>query len=99
MDINPTTLFIIIAALGFLVLILGYTTFNLLRKNEEIEDIVLNQDDVLQETTNIFRVALKSLKEVDSKGGFEAEDEVGQIFTSIKEIVTLLESDFEAKKW
>jgi uncharacterized membrane protein YukC len=35
---------IIIGILGILVVILGYTTFNLLRKNEKAEDIILSQN-------------------------------------------------------
>ena len=34
MEIYPTTLFVTIAILSILVLVLGYTTFNLLKKNE-----------------------------------------------------------------
>ena len=44
-----TTLIIII--LGILVVILGFTTFNLLRKSEKLEDIILQYDNYISEFT------------------------------------------------
>ena len=40
-----TTSIIIISILGSLVVILGFTTFNLLRKIEKTEDIIINYDN------------------------------------------------------
>ena len=42
-----TTSIIIISILGSLVAILGFTTFNLLRKIEKTEDIIINYDNFI----------------------------------------------------
>ncbi|CAB4138598.1 hypothetical protein UFOVP331_158 [uncultured Caudovirales phage] len=77
--------------------ILSYTTFNLLRKNEKLEDMVENQSKILSgymsylnKITDIIEHSDKRLKEVDSKGSFKSDDEVGFFFeqlTSIQEIL------------
>jgi len=66
--------------LTLIIMTLGYTTFNLTRKVERLENWV---EDYAQRIIDTQRV----LKEIDSKGDFEADDEVGVIFTSIKEAV------------
>ena len=66
--------------LGLIVLTLGWTTFNLTRKVERLETWV---EDYAQRIIDTQQV----LKEIDSKGDFEADDEVGVIFTSIKEAI------------
>ncbi len=86
MEIYPTTLFVIIAILSILVLVLGYTTFNLLRKNERAEDIVLGYLDYLDKISRVIEVADNKVKKIDVKGSFESDDEVGFFFKQIKQI-------------
>jgi len=50
---------IISIILGLLVVILGYTTFNLLRKNERAEDIIVQYNNYLTE----FNKQIKNLQE------------------------------------
>lgn len=76
-----------------------YVIYNMLKKHDKLEDTLLQQDDVIRSSEEMFKLALKHMKETDSKGGFESDDEVGQIFTSIKEIILLLENELESKKW
>ena len=66
--------------LGLIVITLGFTTFNQMRKVERLETWVEDYAQRIQDTQ-------ETLKEIDSKGDFEADDEVGVIFTSIKEAV------------
>ena len=66
--------------LGIISLTLSYVVFNLTRKVERLETWV---EDYAQRIIDTQRV----LKEIDSKGTFEADDEIGVIFTSIKEAV------------
>ena len=97
MEIYPTTLFVIIAILSILVLVLGYTTFNLLRKNERAEDIVLGYLDYLDKISRVIEVADEKVKKIDIKGSFEADDEVGFFFKQIKQIQEIL-NDFQLKE-
>jgi len=66
--------------LSLIVITLGWTTFNLTRKVERLETWVEDYAQRIQDTQ-------QALKEIDSKGNFEADDEVGVIFTAIKEAV------------
>ena len=97
MEIYPTTLFVIITILSILVLVLGYTTFNLLKKNERAEDIVLGYLDYLDKISRVIEVADEKVKKIDVKGSFEADDEVGFFFKQIKQIQEIL-NDFQLKE-
>ena len=72
---------IICCVLAVLVVILGFTTFNLLRKNEKQEDIVAGYLTYLDNLSRIIEISDKKLKELDRGGIFEKDDEVGVIFT------------------
>ena len=71
---------IIEIALGIVVLTEGYIIWNLMRKTELLETWIEDFGD------RITRVQ-QELKDIDSTGHFEADDEVGSIFTSIKEVI------------
>jgi uncharacterized membrane protein YukC len=79
-----------IIILSILVVILGFTTFNLLRKNEKQEDILTGYMAYLNKISNIIEVADTKMKEVDSRGSFKADDEVGFFFEQIQSIQTVL---------
>ena len=63
-----------------LTLVEGYVIFNLTRKVERLETWVEDYAQRINDTNNV-------LKEIDSKGTFEADDEIGVVFTAIKEAV------------
>ena len=66
--------------LSIIIITLGWTTFNLTRKVERLETWVEDYAQRIQDTQDV-------LKEIDSKGSFEADDEIGVVFTSIKETI------------
>ena len=66
--------------LSIIIITLGWTTFNLTRKVEQLETWIEDYAQRIQDTKQV-------LDEVDVKGSFEADDEIGVIFTSIKEAV------------
>ena len=76
----------IIIVLSLLVVILGYTTFNLLRKNERAEDIVTQYNEYLTEFNKQIKFTGERLKEIDAKGTFESDDEIGWFFNQIKNL-------------
>jgi hypothetical protein len=76
----------IIIILSLLVVILGYTTFNLLRKNERAEDIVIQYNEYLTEFNKQIKFTGERLKEIDAKGTFESDDEIGWFFYQIKNL-------------
>ena len=66
--------------LSLVIITLGWTTFNLTRKVERLETWIENYAQRIQDTQDV-------LKEIDSKGSFEADDEIGVVFTLIKESI------------
>ena len=62
-------LIIIICILGGLVVTFGYTTFNLLRINKMEDHISFSE---------------KRLQQIDEKGTFKSDDEIGWFFNEIK---------------
>jgi uncharacterized membrane protein YukC len=87
----------LIIILSLLVIILGYTTFNLLKKNEAQEDILAGYMSYLNKFSDIIEFSDKKLKEVDAKGSFKSDDEVGFFFEQIKALQDILNS-FNVKK-
>ena len=71
--------------LGLFVLIEGYVIWNLTRKTELLETWV-------EDFTQTIETVQNDLEEIDAKGSFKADDEVGTIFEQIKETVNQLES-------
>ena len=61
---------IIISILSVLTLILGYTTYNLLRKVEKSEDLIIKYDNYITEFSKQIEASDKRLNEIDMKGMF-----------------------------
>ena len=81
---------IITYVLGFLVVILGYTTFNLLRKNEKAEDIILSQNEFIEKFRQMVQTTSTRLNKIDEKGTFESDDEIGWFFKELKKLQNAL---------
>ena len=58
---------------------LGFALFNLLKKNEALEDFIAKQSEAV-------KTCDQRLKQIDSKGIFYADDEIGWFFKEIKKI-------------
>jgi len=82
----------LVCILSVLVVVLGYTTFNLLRKNEKQEDILRGYMTYLNKFSEIIDYSHKKLKEVDAKGSFESDDEVGFFFQQLKALQEILDT-------
>ena len=66
-----------------------YSSWNLMKKQEVTEDWLVALENRLSKI-------LTETKEIDQKGMFEADDEVGTIFKQINSMITTL-NDFLAK--
>jgi len=84
-------IFLIIFLIG-LSATLGFTTYNLLKKNEAQEDILASYMTYLNKMSDIIDFSDKKLKEVDEKGSFKSDDEVGFFFEQIKALQDILNS-------
>ena len=67
-----------------------YVIWNLLRKNEKLEDAIEQRDNYIQNITTIMSESERKLKEIDSRQIFESDDEIGWFFKGIKEIQELI---------
>lgn len=83
--------------LGCLVVTLGYTTINLLRKNEKQEDILANYLNYLDNMSKTIEFADEKLRKVDDRGIFKSDDEIGFMYEEIKSLQQIL-SNFRLDK-
>jgi len=79
-----------IIILGIMVVILGYTTINLLVKNEKAEDIIVSQQKYISSISEIIKNSEKRIKEIDEKEIFKSDDEIGWFFNELKKIQNIL---------
>ena len=83
-------MYIVIILLIIVITILVYGCFNLLKQVEKLETELLTVEDEYQVIfDNIREKVLQTeirLKEIDIKGSFESDDEIGFVF---KEIISL----------
>ena len=71
--------------LGLLVITKGYVIWNLNKKTELLETWVEN-------FSNTIQTIQEELQDIDSRGVFESDDEIGAIFKQIKQTVNQLQS-------
>ena len=87
-----------IVILSVLTLTLGYTTYNLLRKNEAVEDVVEEQEVLISEIAERIDSSMARMKEIDRLGSFEADDETGFVFKNMYEIISELENYYGSQE-
>lgn len=81
---------ILVIILLLMVVVLGYTTINLLRKNEKAEDVINGQIQYINEVSEIVQFIDKRVSEIDTKGTFQSDDEIGFFFERLKLLNDLL---------
>ena len=65
--------------LTIIVTALSFALRNLLIKNEKLEDFITKQSDAVNECN-------KRIKEIDNRGTFSSDDEIGWFFKEVKKI-------------
>jgi len=71
-----------------LMLIGGYL---LIRKNKILEETVASQQQYIDAISIIVNDSSETIKQLDAKGAFESDDEVGTFFRNLKEIQRVLD--------
>lgn len=74
----------------FLVLLLGssvYISYNLYRKYEELERVAQDNVDFILSIRSRVLSQQSYLKQLDRRGAFESDDEVGHFFKELKKII------------
>ena len=87
----------IISILSILVVVLGFTTFNLLKKTERYEDELNKRQDAIisyqgyiNGLGSTVEFMTKRIDEIDSRGTFKSDDEVGFFFERLKMLNEML---------
>ena len=75
---------------GILALFFAITTFYSLRRINTYEDLLVEISDKTDFINN-------QLKQIDHKGTFESDDEVGFFFTELKELNSILNNIFDTE--
>lgn len=81
---------IIISILISLLIISCFIIWNLLRKNELAEDIIISYKIYIEKLSKTIESTDKKLVEIDNKGAFRSDDEIGFFFVKIKELQEIL---------
>ena len=93
-----TTYNIILGILVGIVLIFIYILRNLLLKVEKYEDKVVSLQNTQQNIQNLIVDSQMHLKNLDERGVFESDDEVGYFFEQIKKVQNELNRFTDAQK-
>jgi uncharacterized membrane protein (DUF106 family) len=80
----------IISILLWITTIIFYIIRNLLIKTEKLERLVEERDIYINNLDAVIEDITKRLQEVDNKGTFASDDEVGFFFNSLKSMSEIL---------
>ena len=78
------TMISLIIILSLAICVLGYISYNLFKKVEKLENIVDSQQQYVNKFSNTVDYTKKRLDNIDAKGTFESDDEIGWFFESVK---------------
>ena len=98
MEFNPTTFYIILGVLVGTLSIFIYILRNLLVKVEKYEDSVNLLQNTITAIQSTIEDSQKHLNELDKRGVFQSDDEVGYFFEQLKEVQSELDRFTNAQK-
>ena len=81
---------ILISILSALSIVLGFAVFNLMKKNEQQEDILVEYMKYLNKISKAIEVSDARLKKLDAQGRFKSDDGIGFFFKTVMTIQDLL---------
>lgn len=77
--IGLTIAWVLVTIMACIIAVMVYGIRNLIKKNETLEDFIATQSDIIEQSR-------KRLDEIDDKGFFRSDDEIGWFFSQVKEI-------------
>jgi hypothetical protein len=78
------TSIIVLVTISIILFIRGYS---LVRRMEILEDMLIQYDEREDETKKVLNLMLQQMRDIDIRGSFEADDEVGSVFTELKTLI------------
>ena len=85
---------ILVIILSVLVIVLGFTTWNLLRKVENQEDAIVKYQKLFIEINKLIKISNSKINDLDSREVFKSDDEIGWFFNYLKEIQNEIKKTF-----
>jgi biopolymer transport protein ExbB/TolQ len=86
----------IISIVVWVLTIIGFIAFNAIKKMERQEDIIRQQAEKLQDIYSVIAESDRLIVEIDQRGTFSSDDEVGFFFKTVKGIQQTL-NEFRPK--
>ena len=86
---------ILVIILSVLVIVLGFTTWNLLRKVENQEDALVKYQKLFIEINKLIKISNSKINDLDSREVFKSDDEIGWFFNYLKEIQNEIKKTFK----
>ena len=80
-------LYTILAISILLNIILFVRGMILVKQTEQLTDAIIVAESIVEESQQTLDKMLDEMRAVDIKGSFEADDEVGAVFTELKTII------------
>jgi hypothetical protein len=77
--------------------IIGIAGYLIIRKNSKLEKALIEQQQYIDAISIIIEDSANTIQELDNRGAFEADDEVGTFFRNLKEIQNVL-NQFNTRK-
>lgn len=81
---------ITIAILSALLIVSVFANFNLIKKNEKAEDMIVKRDEVIEKFSQVTTFCNEKLNQIDQSGTFRSDDEIGFFFKQIKGLQDML---------
>ena len=86
------SIFTLFFVLSIVLLIRG---ISLVRQNETLQDMIVEYQEQKETTEEVLQNMLKQMRELDLQGSFESDDEVGAVFTELKDLIESYNKDNE----
>ena len=77
--------------------VIGIAGYLIIRKNNKLEKALVEQQQYIDAISIVIEDSANTIQELDNRGAFEADDEVGTFFRNLKEIQTVL-NQFNTRK-
>jgi hypothetical protein len=77
--------------------VIGIAGYLIIRKNNKLEKALVEQQQYIDAISIVIEDSANTIQELDNRGAFEADDEVGTFFRSLKEIQNIL-NQFNTRK-
>ena len=91
LDLNKKFMQIVLwVVLVHIIEVIGIAGYLIIRKNNKLEKVLVDQQQYIDAISIVINDSNNVIQELDNRGAFESDDEVGTFFRSLKEIQTIL---------